>query len=395
MEFRRINGMPPYVFTIIDSLKIEARRAGVDVIDLGFGNPDIPSPEIAVEKLCEAAHNTRNHRYSSSRGIPKLRQAVADLYKRRFDVDLDPDSEVISTIGAKEGFSHLMWVLLESGDAAIVPSPSYPIHIWGPLFAGATVREVPMTTEVNDDGGFIGRIRHVFEHSWPRPRVIICSFPHNPTTACVDVDFFQELVDFARENEVIVVHDNAYAELGFDGWQPPSILQAEGAKECAVELYSMTKSFSMAGWRTAFLVGNAEVVQALAKLKSYLDYGTFQPIQIAATVTLNEAQDFPSEVLDIYQRRRDTLCDGLERMGWDMPRPKGTMFAWAPIPEPYAEMGSVEFASMLVRDAQVALSPGVGFGPGGDGFVRFALIENEQRIGQAMRNLKKALPKLG
>jgi alanine-synthesizing transaminase len=395
MEFRRINGMPPYVFTIIDGLKIEARRAGVDVIDLGFGNPDIPSPEIAVEKLCEAAHNTRNHRYSSSRGIPKLRQAVADLYQRRFGVTLDPDSEVISTIGAKEGFSHLMWVLLDHGDAAIVPSPSYPIHIWGPLFAGATVREVPMTTDVNDDGGFLDRIRHVFEHSWPRPRVIICSFPHNPTTACVDLDFFQGLVDFAREKEVIVVHDNAYAELGFDGWQPPSILQAEGAKECAVELYSMTKSFSMAGWRTAFLAGNREVVQALAKLKSYLDYGTFQPIQIAATVTLNEAQDFPAEVLDVYQRRRDTLCDGLERMGWDMPRPKGTMFAWAPIPEPYAEMGSVEFASMLVRDAEVALSPGVGFGPGGDGFVRFALIENEQRIGQAMRNLKKALPKLG
>ncbi len=395
MEFRRINGMPPYVFTIIDGLKIEARRAGVDVIDLGFGNPDIPSPEIAVEKLCEAAHNTRNHRYSSSRGIPKLRQAVADLYQRRFGVTLDPDTEVISTIGAKEGFSHLMWVLLDHGDAAIVPSPSYPIHIWGPLFAGATVREVPMTTDVNDDGGFLDRIRHVFEHSWPRPRVIICSVPHNPTTACVDLDFFQGLVDFAREKEVIVVHDNAYAELGFDGWQPPSILQAEGAKECAVELYSMTKSFSMAGWRTAFLAGNREVVQALAKLKSYLDYGTFQPIQIAATVTLNEAQDFPSEVLEVYQRRRDTLCDGLERMGWDMPRPKGTMFAWAPIPEPYAEMGSVEFASMLVRDAEVALSPGVGFGPGGDGFVRFALIENEQRIAQAIRNLKKALPKLG
>jgi alanine-synthesizing transaminase len=395
MEFRRINGMPPYVFTIIDGLKIEARRAGVDVIDLGFGNPDIPSPEIAVEKLCEAAHNTRNHRYSSSRGIPKLRQAVADLYKRRFDVDLDPDTEVISTIGAKEGFSHLMWVLLDQGDAAVVPSPSYPIHIWGPLFAGAAVREVPMTTDVNDDGGFLDRIRDVFEHSWPRPRVIICSFPHNPTTACVDLDFFQGLVDFAREKEVIVVHDNAYAELGFDGWQPPSILQADGAKECAVELYSMTKSFSMAGWRTAFLAGNAEVVQALAKLKSYLDYGTFQPIQIAATVTLNEAQDFPSEVLDIYQRRRDTLCDGLERMGWDMPRPRGTMFAWAPIPEPYAELGSVEFASMLVREAQVALSPGVGFGPGGDGFVRFALIENEQRIVQAVRQLKRGLPKLG
>jgi alanine-synthesizing transaminase len=395
MEFRRINGMPPYVFTIIDGLKIEARRSGADVIDLGFGNPDIPSPSIAVEKLCEAAHNTRNHRYSASRGIPKLRAAVADLYKRRFDVDLDPDTEVISTIGAKEGFSHLMWVLLDQGDAAVVPSPSYPIHIWGPLFAGAAVREVPMTTEVNDDNAFLDRIREVFEHSWPRPRVIICSFPHNPTTACVDLGFFQGLVDFAREKEVIVVHDNAYAELGFDGWRPPSILQAEGAKECAVELYSMTKSFSMAGWRMAFLSGNREIVQALGKLKSYLDYGAFQPIQIAATVTLNEAQDFPTEVLDVYQRRRDTLCDGLERMRWHMPRPKGTMFAWAPIPEPYAEMGSVEFASMLVREAQVAVSPGVGFGPGGDGFVRFALIENEQRIGQAIRNLRKALPKLG
>ena len=293
MEFRRINGMPPYVFTIIDGLKIEARRAGQDVIDLGFGNPDIPSPEIAVEKLAEAAHNTRNHRYSASRGIPKLRQAVADLYKRRFDVDLDPDTEVISTIGAKEGFSHLMWVLLGPGDACMVPSPSYPIHIWGPLFAGAAVREVPMTTAANDEGQLLEQITYVFEHSWPRPKVIVCSFPHNPTTACVDLDFFQQLVDFARENDVIVVHDNAYAELGFDGWQPPSILQAEGAKECAVELYSMTKSFSMAGWRMAFLAGNREVVQALAKLKSYLDYGSFQPIQIAATVTHERGAGLP------------------------------------------------------------------------------------------------------
>jgi alanine-synthesizing transaminase len=395
MEFRRITGLPPYVFTIIDGLKVEARRAGVDVIDLGFGNPDLPSPDIAVEKLVEAARNTRNHRYSSSKGIPKLRQAAADLYRRRFDVDLDPDTEIISTIGAKEGFSHLMWVLLDAGDAAIVPSPSYPIHIWGPLFAGAAVREVPMTTDVNEDGSFIERIRQVFTHSWPRPRVIVCSFPHNPTTACVDLDFFQELVDFAREQEVVVVHDNAYAELGFDGWQPPSILQAEGAKECAVELYSMTKSFSMAGWRMAFLAGNPEVVQALAKLKSYLDYGAFQPIQIAATVTLNEAQDFPTEVLECYQTRRDALCDGLDRMGWHIPRPRGTMFAWAPIPEPYQEMGSVEFASMLVRDAQVATSPGVGFGPGGEGFVRFALIENDKRIQQGVRNMRRALRKLG
>jgi alanine-synthesizing transaminase len=390
MEFRRIAGMPPYVFATIEALKIEARRAGIDVIDLGFGNPDIPSPAIAVEKLSEAAHNTRNHRYSSSRGIPKLRQAASDLYLRRWGVQLDPEREVLATIGAKEGFSHLMWVLLGPGDAALVPSPSYPIHIWGPLFAGAAAREIPMSTE----GTFIDRVKESYDYSWPKPRVIIVSFPHNPTTAVVGVRFFQELVNFARENDIVVVHDNAYAELGYDGFQPPSILQAEGAKECAVELYSMTKSFSMAGWRMAFLVGNAEIVAALQKLKSYLDYGTFQPIQIAATVTLNEAQEYPKEVHGIYQRRRDALIDGLHRIGWEVPRPKGTMFAWAPIPEPYREMGSVEFASMLVRDGQVATSPGSGFGPGGEGYVRFALIENEQRIGQAIRNLRRALPKL-
>jgi alanine-synthesizing transaminase len=391
MELRRITGLPPYVFTIIDGLKIEARRAGIDVIDLGFGNPDIPSPELAVEKLCEAAQNTRNHRYSASKGIPKLREAVADLYRRRFDVELDPEREVISTIGAKEGFSHLMWVLLGPGDAALVPSPSYPIHIWAPLFAGANAREIPMAT----DGNFIEAVREAYEYSWPKPRVIVLNFPHNPTTACVDLDFFQQVVDFAREHEVVVVHDNAYAELGFDGYRPPSILQAEGAKECAVELYSMTKAFSMAGWRIAYLVGNAEVVQGLAKLKSYLDYGTFQPIQIAATVTLREAVDFPAEVGEIYQGRRDALIDGLHRIGWEVPRPRGTMFAWAPIPEPYTEMSSVEFASMLVKEAEVATSPGVGFGPGGEGYVRFALIENEQRIGQAIRNLRRTLTKLG
>jgi alanine-synthesizing transaminase len=391
MEFRRITGLPPYVFTIIDGLKIEARRAGVDVIDLGFGNPDIPSPELAVDKLCEAAHNTRNHRYSASRGIPKLRQALADLYMRRFGVALDPEREVITTIGAKEGFSHLMWVLLGPGDAALVPSPSYPIHIFAPLFAGAQAREIPMST----DGNFIERVREAYEYSWPKPRVIVLSFPHNPTTATVGLDFFQDVVDFAREHDVVVVHDNAYAELGYDGFQPPSILQADGATECAVELYSLTKSFSMAGWRIAFLAGNADVVQALAKLKSYLDYGTFQPIQIAATVTMNEAVDFPREVQATYQKRRDVLIDGLHRMGWEVPRPRGTMFAWAPIPEAYSEMGSVEFASMLVREAQVALSPGVGFGPGGEGYVRFALIENEQRTQQALRNLKRTLTKLG
>ncbi len=390
MEFRRITNLPPYVFTIIDGLKVEARRAGVDVIDLGFGNPDLPSPEVAVEKLAEAARNGRNHRYSASRGIPKLREAVADLYLRRFGVALDPEREVIATIGAKEGFSHLMWVLLQPGDAALVPSPSYPIHIWGPHLAGADVREIPVGTDVD----FFESIQEAYEYSWPRPRVIVVSFPHNPTTACVDIDFFQRLVDFARERDVVVVHDNAYAELGFDGYEPPSILQAEGAKSCAVELYSMTKSFSMAGWRVAYLVGNAQVVQALAKLKSYLDYGTFQPIQIAATVTLNEDPGHPREVQPIYQARRDVLCDGLNRIGWAIEPPRGTMFAWAPIPEPYRHLGSIEFASMLVRDAQVATSPGVGFGPGGDGHVRFALIENEQRIGQAVRNLRRALPLL-
>lgn len=391
MEFRRITGLPPYVFTIIDGLKKEARRAGEDIVDLGFGNPDLPSPEVAVEKLIEAAHNSRNHRYSQSRGLPKLREAAADMYLRRFGVVLDPDTEIVSTIGAKEGYSHLCWVLLGPGDSALVPSPSYPIHLWGPLFAGASIREIPM----HGDGNLLDRIRHQFTYSWPRPRVIVVSFPHNPTTTCVDLEFFQGLVDFAREQEIVVVHDNAYADLGFDGYQPPSILQAEGAMECAVELYSMTKSFSMAGWRVAFMAGNREVVGALAKLKSYLDYGTFQPIQIAATVTLNEATEYPKEVNAIYQSRRDALCDGLDRIGWKMERPQGTMFAWAPIPEPYRHLGSVDFCKKLVTEAHVAASPGVGFGPGGEGFVRFALIENEQRIQQGIRGMKRALTALG
>jgi alanine-synthesizing transaminase len=391
MEFRRINGLPPYVFTIIDGLKKEARWAGRDVVDLGFGNPDIPSPEIAVEKLAEAARNTRNHRYSASRGIPKLREAVAALYQRRFGVTLDPETEVISTIGAKEGFSHLMWVLLQPGDACLVPSPSYPIHIWGPYFAGADTRQVP----VGDGEDYIANVMADWDMGWPKPRVVVLSFPHNPTTACVELDDLQRLVDWARERDVVLVHDFAYAETAFDGWLPPSILQCEGAKECAVELYSMTKSFSMAGWRVAFLAGNRDVVGALAKLKSYLDYGTFQPIQIAATVTLNEATEFPKLTNDIYQSRRDTLCKGLDQIGWHIDKPRGTMFAWAPIPEPYRDLGSIEFAKLIVTDCDVAVSPGVGFGPGGDGHVRFALIENEQRIAQACRQLKRGLTKLG
>jgi alanine-synthesizing transaminase len=391
VEFRRIPGLPPYVFTIIDSLKIEARRAGRDVVDLGFGNPDIPSPDVAVDKLAEAAHNARNHRYSASRGIPKLRQAAADLYRRRFGVVLDPDSEVISTIGAKEGFSHLMWVLLQPGDAALVPSPSYPIHIWGPYFAGADARQVA----IGRGEDYIANVMNAYDMGWPKPRVVVLSFPHNPTTATVELAELQRLVDWARERDVVLVHDFAYAETAFDGWLPPSILQCEGAKDVAVELYSMTKSFSMAGWRVAFLAGNREVVGALAKLKSYLDYGTFQPVQIAATVTLNEAVDYPREVNAIYESRRNALCDGLDRIGWDLPRPRGTMFAWAPIPEPYAELGSIEFAKLVINECDVAVSPGVGFGPAGDAFVRFALIENEQRIGQAVRQLKRGLTKLG
>ncbi len=400
MEFRRITNLPPYVFAIINNLKIEARRAGADVIDLGFGNPDIPSPTIAVDKLAEAAHVARNHRYSQSKGIPKLREALAALYLRKWGVELDVDTEITNTIGSKEGFSHLMWVLLQNGDAAIVPSPSYPIHIYGPLFAGADLRQVPMRAlsdpRVKDDfaGDFFASLENAWNVGWPKPRVLIISFPHNPTGACVDLAFMQRVVDFCREREMIVVHDFAYADVGFDGYDPPSILQAEGAKECAVELYSMTKSFSMAGWRVGFLAGNKEVVAALVKLKSYLDYGTFQPVQIAATVTMNEAPDYPAEVRDIYQSRRDVLLDGLERIGWSIPKPKGSMFVWAPIPEPYAEMNSVEFASMLVRDCDVAMSPGSGFGPGGEGFVRFALIENEQRINQALRNLRRGLVKL-
>jgi alanine-synthesizing transaminase len=396
MEFRRINGLPPYVFGIINELRDEARHAGRDVIDMGFGNPDIPSPDVAVEKLAEAAHNTRNHRYSASRGIPKLRKAIADRYMAKFRVEIDPEREVVTTIGAKEGLSHLMWVLLGPGDTALVPTPSYPIHIYAPLFAGADVRHVPLGSHPGDDGGeaFFGNLMEAWENAWPKPRVIVLSFPHNPTTTCVDLAWMTRLVEFAKEHDVVLVHDFAYSDTAFDGYAPPSILEVPGAKDVAVELYTLTKSFSMAGWRVGFLVGNADIVQALTKLKSYLDYGTFQPIQIASIVALNEATEYPKVVNEIYQGRRDVLCDGLNRIGWRIEKPKGTMFVWAPIPEPYAQMGSLEFASYLVKEAEVATSPGVGFGPGGDGFVRFALIENEQRTSQGIRNLRRVLTKL-
>ena len=398
MEFRRISGLPPYVFAQINGLKAAARARGHDVIDFGFGNPDLPSPEVAVAKLAEAARNPKNHRYSASRGIPNLRLAMATRYKRLFDVDLDPDTEVVTTIGAKEGLTHLMWVLLGPGDCAIVPSPSYPIHLAAPGFAGATVITVPMHdpgTSANDPGDdFFDGLVNAWNRAPVKPRVIIASFPHNPTSACVDRSFMERLVHFALEHDIIICHDFAYADLGFDGYQPPSILQIPRAKECCVELYTLTKSFSMAGWRVGFLVGNAEIVAALTKLKSYLDYGTFQPVQIAAIVAMNEAVDYPDQLRAIYQRRRDTLVEGLNRIGWPVVSPRGSMFVWAPIPEPYRDSGSLDFATTLIQAANVATSPGVGFGEGGDGHVRFALIENERRTLQAVRNLKRALPRL-
>jgi len=399
MEFRRINGLPPYVFAAINERKSAARAEGRDVVDFGFGNPDLPSPDIAVEKLAEAARNPKNHRYSASRGIPHLRLAIADRYKRMFDVDIDPETEVVTTIGAKEGLSHLMWVLIDRGDTAIVPSPSYPIHIYAPLFAGGQIVTVPMhdpstITSATPGDAFFEGLLEAWQRAWPKPRVIICSFPHNPTTACVDLAFMERLVAFAREHDVVVVHDFAYADLAFDGYTPPSILQVEGAKECCVELYTLTKSFSMAGWRVGFMLGNKEIVAALTKLKSYLDYGTFQPIQIASIVAMNEATEYPAQLNAIYQSRRDTLIEGLTRIGWPVEPPRGSMFVWAPIPEPYRDMTSLEFSTFLVDEADVATSPGVGFGEGGDGHVRFSLIENELRTQQAIRQMKRALTRL-
>jgi alanine-synthesizing transaminase len=382
MKFRRIDDLPPYVFATVDQLKRELRREGRDVIDLGFGNPDLPSPVVAVEKLAEAATKPANHRYSASRGIPHLRAAICELYERRFGVLLDPETQVVSTIGAKEGLAHLLWVLTEPGDRAVVPTPSYPIHLVAPRLAGASVVTVPVEEGV--DGIAAAAVAS-------GARAAIVSYPHNPTTSVVTLDDLQRLVDAAREHGFLVVHDFAYADISFDGHVPPSILQAEGAAECAVELYSLTKSFSMAGWRVGFVLGRPDVVQALAKLKSYLDYGTFQPIQIASIVALREAPDYPREVCAIYRRRRDALCSGLARGGWEIDPPRGTMFVWAPIPDRFRAEGSLEFALRLARDANVAVSPGIGFGAGGDGHVRFALIENEQRIAQAARAIRRHL----
>lgn len=385
MDFRRIDSLPPYVFATIDQLKLAARRRGEDIIDFGFGNPDIASPPEVVEKLREAALNPRNHRYSSSRGLPNLRKAVADRYQRRFGVTLDPETQVITTIGAKEGLAHLIWVLVQPGDVALVPEPSYPIHIFAGSIAGAEINRIPVGGTPDD---FFDRLQDTVENTWPVPRVLIISFPHNPTTACVDLDFFERLVGYAREKGIFVVHDFAYADIHFDGYVPPSILQVPGAEEMCVELYTLTKGHSMAGWRVGFVVGNAPAVAALGKLKSYLDYGTFQPIQIASIIALNETDYYIDEVNSIYESRRNVLIDGLNQAGWEIEAPKGTMFVWARIPERFAGMTSLDFAIHLIDEAKVAVSPGIGFGPSGEGYVRFALVENEHRIRQAVRGIR-------
>jgi alanine-synthesizing transaminase len=385
MDFRRIDSLPPYVFATINELKLEARRRGEDVVDLGFGNPDIPSPPAAVEKLREAALNPRNHRYSSSRGIPNLRKAVAERYQRRFGVTLDPETQVITTIGAKEGLAHLIWVLVQPGDVALVPEPSYPIHIFAGSIAGAEINRVPVGGTTDE---FFSHLRTTVESTWPSPRVLVVSFPHNPTTTCVDLGFFERLVAYARDKDIFLIHDFAYADISFDGYEPPSLLQVPGAEDIAVELYTLTKGHSMAGWRVGFVVGNADAIAALGKLKSYLDYGTFQPIQIAAIIALNEGDDYVAEVNEVYRRRRDTLIDGLGQAGWQIEAPLGTMFVWAEIPEPFREMGSLDFAIHLLEEAKVAVSPGIGFGPSGDRHVRFALVENQQRIRQAVRGIR-------
>jgi alanine-synthesizing transaminase len=387
MQFRRVDALPPYAFAEVERLKLELRRAGEDVIDFGFGNPDVAPPEIAVEKLREAALLSRNHRYSASRGLPNLRKAVCERYAAHYGVELDPEAEATMSLGAKDGLVHLLWVLLGPGDVALVPSPSYPIHLFAPGFAGAAVQRVPVGPDVDVFAG----VQEAWEASQPRPRVLLCSFPHNPTTAVAGLEQMQRLVDFAREKEMVLVHDFAYADLAFDGYRPPSILEAEGARDVAVELYSLTKGFSVAGWRIAFVLGRSDVIGALARLKSYLDYGNFQPLQIAATVALREAGDYPAEVAEVYRGRRDALCDGLARIGWEVARPAATMFVWARIPDALAADGSQAFAVRLLKEAQVAVSPGSGFGVDGEGYVRFALVENEQRIAQAVRGLRSVL----
>ncbi len=385
--FHRMMRLPPYIFGIVNQLKMEARRRGEDIIDLGMGNPDLETPKHIVNKLIEAVKNPKNHRYSASKGIYKLRLAITDWYRRRYDVDLDPETEAVVTIGAKEGIGHLVLATLGPGDVVLVPDPTYPIHAYSVVIAGGDLRSVPLVGE----GDFFEKLETATKQTWPHPKMLIVSFPHNPTTKVVELDFFERLVEFAREHRLMIVHDLAYADIVFDGYQAPSLLQVKGAKDLGVEFFSLSKSYNMAGWRVGFAVGNAEMITALARLKSYFDYGTFQPIQIAAIIALNEDQTCVREIAEIYQKRRDTLVHGLKRVGWEIEKPKGTMFVWAEIPKPFQKMGSLDFTKYLLREGKVAVSPGIGFGEYGEGYVRFALVENEPRIKQAVQGIKKAL----
>jgi alanine-synthesizing transaminase len=386
-EFKRIKRLPPYVFSIVNELKVKARARGEDIIDFGMGNPDLATPDHIVDKLVEAARNPRNHRYSASRGITKLRRGICDWYRGRYAVELDPDTEAIATIGAKEGLSHLALAIVDAGDVALVPNPSYPIHPYSVIIAGGDVRHV----RLGPGEDFFANLMSAYRECWPSPKLLILSFPHNPTTAVVDLEFFGKIVAFAQDHGLIVIHDFAYADLVFDGYAAPSFLQVPGAKEVGVEFFTLSKSYNMPGWRVGFAVGNRQIIGALTRIKSYLDYGMFQPVQIASIIALNGPQECVGEIVGTYRSRRDVLCDGLTRVGWKVDKPRGTMFVWAQIPDQYRAMGSLEFSKFLLDRAKVAVSPGIGFGQYGDEYVRFALVENEHRTRQAVQGIKRVL----
>ncbi len=390
-EFQRIKRLPPYVFAIVNELKAKARARGEDIIDFGMGNPDQPTPKHIVDKLVEAAQRSDTHRYSMSRGIPRLRRAICNWYKQRFDVELDPETEAIVTIGSKEGLAHLALATTGPGDAVLVPNPAYPIHPYGFVIAGADIRHVPLVPGRD----FFEELETAIKTSWPKPKFLVLNFPGNPTTQCVELEFFEKVVEIAREHKIWVIHDIAYGEIAFDGYKPPSILQVPEAREVAVEFYSLSKSYNMPGWRVGFMCGNQTLVGALAKMKSYLDYGMFTPIQVAAIAALEGPQDCVREISAMYQSRRDVLCDGLNNLGWAVKKPKATMFVWAMIPEAYRHLGSLEFSKKLLEEAKVAVSPGVGFGEYGDDHVRFGLIENEHRTRQAIRGIREMFRKDG
>ncbi|MDF1757138.1 MAG: alanine transaminase [Legionellaceae bacterium] len=383
-QFPRIQRLPPYVFNTLNQLKTEARARQEDIIDFGMGNPDQPTPKHIVDKLVESAQRPDTHRYSMSKGIPRIRRAMASWYKRNYEVDLNPETQIVTTIGSKEGLSHLALAISGPGDTVLVPDPAYPIHTYGFVIAGANVKHVPLINEEQ----FLEAIEHCIVQSWPKPKALVLGFPANPSTHCVSLSFFEEVIKIAKQYNVWVIHDLAYADIVFDGYKAPSILEVPGAIDIAIETYSLSKSYNMPGWRVGFACGNEELVAALTKIKSYLDYGTFTPIQVAAIAALEGPDSYVHEIRDLYENRRNVLCDGLCDIGWSVTRPKATMFVWAPIPSFYKKMGSLEFCKYLLKEAHVAVSPGIGFGQQGEGYVRFGLIENPQRIKQALRNLK-------